>query len=758
MNNNFLIYLFFLSVICFAQKKDSEFYEKNRNLCINWESKYIHPDFETVSIAERKALISFYCSTFNNAREQSKDGWIRFNNWLDPNKPVKEWAGVTVTDYRATTPAHCNGGAVPYAIAQDKTIGTASVTKLVLPNNHINLVYLTNEIIQLPLKQLQYLEELDLSSSIIENNTDTASYFNNLQNFTLTGMTFSNPVKLTSYQRFCSIGYKRIFGIGYREHAAIWRSVSNTVYDNPKFVKKINLSNTNIKGELQEEPFIKNSGELIFLKLDNTNLSNSNNGFSFLMSASKIKELDLSNSKFSGSLNIAEILKNNKNSLELFNISNNKFTNYENSSNSNVFGPGYQNLIYPKLVNFNISNNLFKDKFTLNYHIQNMPVLNNLDISNNKFDGVIIGGFGEDAYNPLGQYNFSNNQFIDVNNAAFFTLTNFDLSQNNLTYSDFFGVEPTVKNRIQKPLIRNAYHYFVLGGSGLSISAVYDVSKVLTANGLGMDFTNNFNYNWYEIKQINGEDVLVPISIFSNPTAENNELVLSGAELGYSSTEMKKNNRKYVCKITSDLPQYKDCVLSSSEIAVTILENTGIIGGEEPVLADEIIDNKAVDLEGNSFNLESNRSYVLSAWIKDEKSSSQSDTYLSSGLIQLKFEGYNDLFVFKPEGMRINGWQRVYGVFTVPNNTKGMSIQLQNNGNRKCFYDDIRIWPQDASMKSFVYDPITHKLMAELDENNYASYYEYDGEGTLVRVKKETNKGVYTIQETRKKSYVNENN
>jgi hypothetical protein len=42
--------------------------------------------------------------------------------------------------------------------------------------------------------------------------------------------------------------------------------------------------------------------------------------------------------------------------------------------------------------------------------------------------------------------------------------------------------------------------------------------------------------------------------------------------------------------------------------------------------------------------------------------------------------------------------------------------------------------------------------MAELDENNYATFYEYDLEGGLVRVKKETEKGVYTIQETRSNS------
>jgi len=41
------------------------------------------------------------------------------------------------------------------------------------------------------------------------------------------------------------------------------------------------------------------------------------------------------------------------------------------------------------------------------------------------------------------------------------------------------------------------------------------------------------------------------------------------------------------------------------------------------------------------------------------------------------------------------------------------------------------------------------RLMAELDENNYATFYEYDDDGTLIRVKKETERGIQTIKESR---------
>ncbi|NHF58986.1 hypothetical protein FK220_006525 [Flavobacteriaceae bacterium TP-CH-4] len=106
--------------------------------------------------------------------------------------------------------------------------------------------------------------------------------------------------------------------------------------------------------------------------------------------------------------------------------------------------------------------------------------------------------------------------------------------------------------------------------------------------------------------------------------------------------------------------------------------------------------------------------------------------------------------IFKPKGSVIDGWQRISSDFTVPAEAAYMRIDLKNTGDGlNAYFDDVRMHPFDSNMKSFVYDPVTQRLQAELDENNYATFYEYDTEGGLVRVKKETERGVYTIQETR---------
>ena len=102
----------------------------------------------------------------------------------------------------------------------------------------------------------------------------------------------------------------------------------------------------------------------------------------------------------------------------------------------------------------------------------------------------------------------------------------------------------------------------------------------------------------------------------------------------------------------------------------------------------------------------------------------------------------------KAEGKSVDGWKQVNAVFKVPTNVQSLSIQLNANGSQTWF-DDIRVQPFNSSMKTFVYDPYTLRMMAMLDENNFATFYEYDNEGNLVRTKKETDEKIVTLQEIR---------
>ena len=96
----------------------------------------------------------------------------------------------------------------------------------------------------------------------------------------------------------------------------------------------------------------------------------------------------------------------------------------------------------------------------------------------------------------------------------------------------------------------------------------------------------------------------------------------------------------------------------------------------------------------------------------------------------------------------IEGWQKNDIVFEIPANSSGEFIlTFENTGGTKGWIDDVRIHPFDSNMKSYVYDPLTLRLWAVLDERNFATFYQYDKEGNLIRVKKETERGVMTIQE-----------
>ncbi len=139
-------------------------------------------------------------------------------------------------------------------------------------------------------------------------------------------------------------------------------------------------------------------------------------------------------------------------------------------------------------------------------------------------------------------------------------------------------------------------------------------------------------------------------------------------------------------------------------------------------------------------------------WVKEEHVNQvfEYDSYL-----EVNFVNNNSGAVFTNDfhtsGEIIDGWQRIAGYFYVPPFMEQIEVSFVNSSSSggDVFFDDFRIHPYNASMKSYVYDVETYWYMAELDGNNYATFYEYDKEGKLVRIKKETEKGIVTIKESR---------
>ncbi|BAV07630.1 PA14 domain-containing protein [Filimonas lacunae] len=140
---------------------------------------------------------------------------------------------------------------------------------------------------------------------------------------------------------------------------------------------------------------------------------------------------------------------------------------------------------------------------------------------------------------------------------------------------------------------------------------------------------------------------------------------------------------------------------------------------------------------------------LISTWVKEMRdckcesyTGNKIDVYVKTAA------GYTTLTLL-PMGDIIEGWQRYESVVTLAADATQLSVNFTASGSSDVYFDDIRIHPYNANMKSFVYNSTNLRLMAELDENNYATFYEYDDDGTLIRVKKETQRGVKTIKETR---------
>lgn len=66
-------------------------------------------------------------------------------------------------------------------------------------------------------------------------------------------------------------------------------------------------------------------------------------------------------------------------------------------------------------------------------------------------------------------------------------------------------------------------------------------------------------------------------------------------------------------------------------------------------------------------------------------------------------------------------------------------MQLKNISTQDIWFDDVRIQPFKSNMEAYIYTNDYYRLVAKMDEQNYASFYEYDAEGKLERTKKKQN-------------------
>lgn len=106
---------------------------------------------------------------------------------------------------------------------------------------------------------------------------------------------------------------------------------------------------------------------------------------------------------------------------------------------------------------------------------------------------------------------------------------------------------------------------------------------------------------------------------------------------------------------------------------------------------------------------------------------------------------------------QVGGWY-LYEAKIPESNFIGMSVgdalktfvkyEFTNHGSENVWIDDVRIQPMDAQATTYVYDVVTHRLITSFDDQHFGLFYQYNGEGKLVRKLIETERGMKTVQET----------
>lgn len=162
------------------------------------------------------------------------------------------------------------------------------------------------------------------------------------------------------------------------------------------------------------------------------------------------------------------------------------------------------------------------------------------------------------------------------------------------------------------------------------------------------------------------------------------------------------------------------------------------------------IDTGYTSIPQYDLHLSADKNYVISAWIHTVDNANfppeQLEVKNKSNNVGVSLKVGNLSTALYPKGEVIEGWQRLEGIVHVTDKDKVPYLEFMNTVPFNL--DDLRIFPENGSIQTYVYDPSNYRLRAVLDQNNYATLYQYDDEGNLFSIKKETVAGIKTIQAT----------
>jgi hypothetical protein len=221
--------------------------------------------------------------------------------------------------------------------------------------------------------------------------------------------------------------------------------------------------------------------------------------------------------------------------------------------------------------------------------------------------------------------------------------------------------------------------------------------------------------------------------------------------IGYSISATKAHTGKNSMKLPYGIFSSFPIQIGNSDVEMIsnkVMNDKFLTSSTNPTPPHELDISMIPEQIQSRFSPEKSKKYIVSYWIS---TNNQGYEKMTNPLVAMGSSNPGVTFNRLSIGEPIEGWQKVVWQMEVLSTASTDFMMTFNNlQNADIYLDDFRITPLKSSMKGYVYEDITKRFIAELDENNFATFYEYDEDGTLVRVKKETEKGIFTIKEIRK--------
>lgn len=162
----------------------------------------------------------------------------------------------------------------------------------------------------------------------------------------------------------------------------------------------------------------------------------------------------------------------------------------------------------------------------------------------------------------------------------------------------------------------------------------------------------------------------------------------------------------------------------------------------------------------NARNFETGRTYIANVWVHSSSPSDarlvmELDGYIDPGGGGSSYAISDHRYIAKSDSknVTVGSWTLMSLEVIVPEKfdlgaTHLLKVYVENNGSSgDAYFDDLAFHPKDAVMTGNVYEERTGLLKAQLDNDNFATLYNYDNAGRVVSTYKEYSGGVKKITE-----------